>query len=136
MKKLNENFMLLETVENLPVNNMYNVVLHDDYLEIKNLLGKFTLKYDQITDVFYGLQTEITEKSKSVIGRAVAGGLLFGGAGAVLGAISGLGNKEKKIQKYMFIISYDENKFITFEDTRKYKGVDVAKKLKELCNIA
>lgn len=128
---IKENFLLLETVENLPVNNMYKLSLDNDCVLIKNLLGKFSIPYEQITDVYYGLQSEIVEKSKSVIGRAVAGGILFGGVGAVVGAVSGVGNKSKTVKKFVFIISYDEDKFITFEDTRMYKGVDFAKKLKE-----
>ena len=33
--------------------------------------------------------------------------------------------------KFVFIISYDNDKFITFEEPRMYKGVDFAKKIKE-----
>ena len=120
---------------------MYDVALYDDHLTIKLPLGKqdTTLKYSQITDVFYGLQTEIVTTGKSVIGRAVAGGLLFGGVGAVVGAVSGSGTKQKKERRFYFIISYTssagEDKFIRFEDTRLYRGSKVAAKLKELCNI-
>lgn len=121
---------------------MYDVALYDDHLTIKLPLGKqdATLKYSQITDVFYGLQTEIVTTGKSVIGRAVAGGLLFGGVGAVVGAVSGSGTKQKKERRFYFIISYTssagEDKFIRFEDTRLYRGSKVAAKLKELCNIS
>lgn len=121
---------------------MYDVALYDDHLTIKLPLGKqdTTLKYSQITDVFYGLQTEIVTTGKSVIGRAVAGGLLFGGVGAVVGAVSGSGTKQKKERRFYFIISYTssagEDKFIQFEDTRLYRGSKVAAKLKELCNIS
>lgn len=120
---------------------MYDVALYDDHLTIKLPLGKqdATLNYSQITDVFYGLQTEIVTTGKSVIGRAVAGGLLFGGVGAVVGAVSGSGTKQKKERRFYFIISYTssagEDKFIRFEDTRLYRGSKVAAKLKELCNI-
>ena len=59
--------------------------------------------------------------------------------GAVVGAVSGTGTKQKKEHKFYFIISYTsstgEDKFIQFEDTRLYKGAKVAAKLKELCNI-
>jgi len=36
------------------------------------------------------------QQSKSVVGRAIVGGLLFGGAGAVVGAISGTNGEKKK----------------------------------------
>lgn len=133
---ISDYFKLTQDVAHLKADNMYDVALYDDYLEIA---AKVKLKYDQITDVYYGLQTEITEKSKSVIGRAVAGGLLFGGVGAVVGAVSGTGTKDVKSKKFMFIISYTsssgEDAFISFEDTRMYKGVKVANKLKELAKI-
>ncbi len=121
--------------------DMVDVALYDDYLIIKSpiLKQEIKLNYNQITDVFYGLETEIIEKNKSVIGRAVAGGLLFGGVGAIVGGVSGTGTKEKKERHFYFIISYTsstgEDKFIQFEDTRLYRGVKVANKLKELCNI-
>lgn len=138
---ISDAFKLVETHANLTKDLMYDVALYDDHLTIKIPLGKqeATLKYSQITDVFYGMETEIVSKSKSVIGRAVTGGLLFGGIGAVVGGISGTGTKEKKERHFYFVISYTsstgEDKFIQFEDTRLYKGSKVAAKLKELCNI-
>lgn len=138
---ISDAFKLCETHANLTKDLMYDVALYDDHLTIKVAFGKqeATLKYSQITDVFYGLETEIVEKNKSVIGRAVAGGLLFGGIGAVVGGISGTGTKAKKERHFYFIISYTssagEEKFIQFEDTRLYKGVKVAGELKRLCNI-
>jgi orotidine-5'-phosphate decarboxylase len=80
--------MLLEDVGGLKKGWAIDVSLYDDHLELKNFAVKqpITLKYSQITDVFHGYTTEIQEKEKSVIGRAVAGGLLFGGVGAVVGA--------------------------------------------------
>lgn len=121
--------------------DMVDVALYEDHLIIMSpvLKQEIKLNYSQVTDVYYGLETEIVEKNKSVIGRAVAGGLLFGGIGAVVGGISGTGTKGKKERHFYFIISYTsstgEDNFIQFEDTRLYKGVKVAKKLKELCNV-
>lgn len=138
---ISDAFKLCENHANLTKDLMYDIALYDDHLNIKVCLGKqeATLNYSQITDVFYGLETEVTQVSKSVIGRAVAGGLLFGGVGAVVGGISGTGTKAKKEHHFYFIISYTsstgEDKFIQFEDVRLYKGAKVAAKLKELCNI-
>ena len=122
--------------------DVVDVALFDDHLELKANLKKhepITLQYSQITDVFYGLETEVVEKNRSVIGRAVAGGLLFGGVGAVVGGMSGVGKKEKKVTKLLFIISYTskdgEDAFLQFEDTRRYKGPKLAAKLRELCGI-
>lgn len=139
---ISDAFKLCEAHANLQANLMYDVALYDDHLTIKMAMGKqeATLNYNQITDVFYGLQTEVVNVSKSPIGRAVAGGLLFGGVGAVVGAVSGAGTKEKKERHFYFIISYTsssgEDKFIQFEDTRLYRGSKVAAELKRLCNIS
>lgn len=134
---ISEYFKLLEDVGGLGKNNAVNVVLYDDYLALSNAMVKqpITLNYSQITDVFHGYNTYETDKS--IIGRAVAGGLLFGGAGAVVGAMTA--NGKKTVQKLMFIISYTSSKgeecFLLFEDTRKYKGKKLSDKLKELCGI-
>ena len=138
---ISDYFKLTDTLGVYNSGDMVDVALYDDHLIIMSpiLKQEIKLNYDQITDVFYGLETEVIEKNKSVIGRAVAGGLLFGGIGAVVGGISGTGTKAKKERHFYFIISYTssngEDKFIQFEDTRLYKGVKVANKLKELCNV-
>ena len=138
---IKDNFKLIQSVGGLPECNMYAVSLYDDKLTIKAPLIKTTveLKYEQITDVFYGLETEITTHNKSVIKRALVGGLLFGGLGAVVGAVDGTGKKNKKSKHFYFIISYKsssgEDAYIQFEDTRLHLGSVVAKKLKELCGI-
>lgn len=119
---------------------MYDVALYDDHLEITSMQKrKLLLNYDQITDVFYGFETELVEKPKSVIGRAAVGGILFGGVGAIVGAASGTGTKTEKELHRCFIISYTssdgEDKYMQFEDTRKYKGNKLYKKLKNLAHV-
>lgn len=117
------------------------ISMFEDHLELCPLMSKqpISLLYDQITDVYYGFEEEIKEKNKSVIGRAVAGGLLFGGVGAIVGAASGTGKKQQKEIKRVFVISYTsssgEDHFLQFEDSRAFKGQKLANKLKELCNI-
>ena len=138
---ISDYFKLLDDLGKNSSGDAVDVALYNDHLIIKGGLNKqeITLNYNQITDVFYGYKTEIVESNKSVIGRAVAGGLLFGGVGAVVGAVSGTGPKEKKETGLYFIISYKssngENAFLRFEDTRRYRGKKVAAELKKLCNI-
>lgn len=122
--------------------NAVDVALYSDHLELQNGVGNkdtATLAYSQITDIFYGSKTQLQLKEKSPIARAVAGGLLFGSTGAFVGALSGLGKKEKKVPKFFFIIRYmtvdGQEAFLPFEDTRLYKGPKVAAKLRELCGI-
>lgn len=138
---ISDYFMLLQDVGQLKANNAVDVALYEDHLALSAPMSKqpVTLNYSQITDVYYGIETEIVEKGKSPIGRAALGGLLFGNVGAVVGAASGIGAKQKKEYKHIFVIGYTsssgQESFLQFEDTRKYKGEKIAKKLKELCGI-
>lgn len=63
---------------------------------------------------------------------------MFGGAGAIVGAMTA-DKKEKKESHLYFIISYissaGEEKYIQFEDTRMYKGKKVAKQLMDMCGV-
>lgn len=120
-----------------------DVALYDDHLELQKGVGNknvATLAYSQITDVFYGSDVQVLVKEKSPIARAVAGGLLFGSAGAMIGAVSGVGKKEKKVRKFLLIIRYvsadGQESFLTFQDTRLYKGPKIAAKLRQLCGLA
>lgn len=139
---ISDNFVLLESVGQLKTGQTVDVALYDDHLALTapfTKIAPISLRYSQITDVYYGIQSEIVRKNKSPIARAVVGGLLFGGVGAVVGAVSGVEAKNKKVDKFVFIISYTasdgEEKFLAFEDTRLYKGPKLTKKLKELCGI-
>lgn len=138
---ISDYFMLLHDVGQLKADNMIEVSLYDDHLTLSAPMSKqpITLDYRKITDVYYGFETEIKEKNKSVIGRAAAGGFIFGPVGAVVGAISGTGKKEETEIRRVFVISYSpsngEESFLRFYDTRCYKGKKVAKMLKELCGI-
>ena len=138
---ISEYFTLLHDLGQFKANNAVEVSLYDDHLTISAPMSKqpISLPYRQITDVYYGIETEIKEKGKSPIGRAAIGGLLFGGYGAVVGAVSGQGSKQKKEYKHMFIISYRSKSgadgFLQFEDKRQFKGAKLAKYLKNLCGI-
>lgn len=139
---ISEMFQLVEQHANLQPNWAYEVLLFEDHLMIKQKVGgkeQATLKYSQITDVFHGYKTEIVNCPGSPIKRAVAGGLLFGGVGAVVGAITADKDKTKKENHLYFIISYTsstgEDRYIQFEDTRLHKGKKLANTLMQLCNI-
>lgn len=136
---ISEHFKLLENVVMFSKGYMYEVALYDTYLEITSLQKKtVTLNYNQITDVFYGVETELKNKPKSVIGRAAIGGLLFGTTGAIVGAISG--NNQTKERHFYFIISYvgsdGADKYLQFEDTRLFKGLKLSQKLKEFTDTS
>lgn len=139
---ISDYFPILHDLGQLKTGYSVDVALYSDHLTLTAPVYKtepITLDYGQITDVYYGLESEIIVKNKSVIGRAAAGGLVFGPVGAIVGAISGLGEKEQKKKRLLFLISYvsssGEQSYLRFEDTRQYKGRKVAEKLQELCHI-
>ena len=139
---ISEMFQLVEQHATLPAGWNYEVLLFEDHLMIKQKLGgkaQATLNYSQITDVFHGYKTEIVNRPGSPIKRAVAGGLLFGGVGAVVGAISADKDRTKTESHLYFIISYTsstgDDQYIQFEDTRMFKGKKLANTLMQLCNI-
>jgi hypothetical protein len=131
------------TFKNVETNTIFNLELLEDRLQIGIPLAKVdqlkTLRYDQIKDVVYTSDIQTISKSKSPIGRAIAGGLLFGGTGAIVGAISGVGTKEKKEYKFYLIINYTsktgEDKFLQYEDQSLNAGLKFSKLLKEKANI-
>ncbi len=138
---ISDYFQSTQKQAGLTIGEMCDVAIFDDHIELEGTIhkNKARLSLEQITDVYYGVETEIIQKSKSVIGRAVTGGLLLGGMGAVVGAASGVSPKQKKKHHFIFIISYTSSdgsdQFLQFEDTRLYKGAKVAKTLKEQCNF-
>ena len=123
----------MEAHNDMQPNWFYEVTLFDDYLRIKQKVGgkaEMMLEYGRITDVFWGRQSEIVEKKQSPIARAFVGGFLFGGAGAIVGAMTA-GTKEKTLNRTCFLISYDDDKIIQFEDAvASLQGKRVAEELK------
>jgi len=85
-----------------------HVLLHEKGIKI---CGSFFIEYlrihnSQIESITQLKGTEL--KDKSVIKRAIVGGILTGGVGAVVGGMSGLGSK--KVESYYLIINYwDKN---------------------------
>lgn len=64
----------------------------------------------------------------SVIGRAVIGGILFGSAGAIIGAMTA---EEKKRKKYFYVINYDEQAIILDDNGSNFNSFKFQKKLNE-----
>ena len=68
---------------------------------------KISLK--DISNVAIISDKELIEKDKSVIGRGVVGSVLFGGAGLILGGLSGLQKKQVVQNIDYLIINYKSN---------------------------
>lgn len=77
------------------------------------------LNYNQIVAANVITEKEIIESDKSVVGRAVVGGVLLGPLGAIVGGMSGIGNKTKASTHYFMVINYKSNtgetKILSFE---------------------
>lgn len=85
------------------------ISLLPDQIEIRQIIGGkgvAYLSYNQVTAAAKVNEQEISESDKSVVGRAVVGGVLLGPLGAVVGGMSGIGKKQKKVYKDYFVINY------------------------------
>lgn len=104
-------FAFIDGIDNLfPVNRETVDVTIDrskGKLIIESCLSKKRVAYlalDKVTDVRDMTDVQIQEVEKSVIGRAVVGGLLMGPLGSIIGGMSGLSGKKKVKSKHHFVI--------------------------------
>lgn len=77
------------------------------------------LRYEQIINIGSITEEEIIEKNKSTVGRALAGGLLLGPLGAIVGGMSGIGTNKSNKTTYYMVINYksleEETKALSFK---------------------
>ncbi len=135
-----------------PINNFLvfspltptELALYNDHLTLRMPVSKnktiYSVGYNQINDIFFGVESDIVKVNKSPIGRAIAGGILFGNTGAIVGAASGIGEKSKINYHHSLIISYinsnGQEGFISLEDTNYgMTGKKTYKKLLQLTGI-
>lgn len=85
-----------------------DVLAHTNGICIMGGLTPFYISYQQIIDMKFISHKQLINEDKSVIGRAVVGGLLLGPLGAVVGGISGVGSKTKTIGNYYFVINFND----------------------------
>jgi predicted ATP-dependent serine protease len=83
------------------------VILHTHGIKVvKGLTTFYPIHNSQIISLKQTSQEELSKTDKSVIGRAVVGGLILGPLGAIVGGMSGIGNKEKLKNKHYLVINY------------------------------
>jgi len=82
--------------------------LYPDKLIIsdKNKKNSYKIRMENIVDIKVKTETEISEQERNVLARAVAGGLLFGGVGAIVGGMSGIPPKKIKMIHDFLIVDY------------------------------
>lgn len=82
------------------------VYIHTHGLEIEGGFEFYRIHNSQIINLEKTTENELIKMDKSVIGRAVVGGLILGPLGAIIGGISGIGTKEKISEKNYLIINF------------------------------
>lgn len=108
-------------IDGLPVDTdgIVNVTCNSEEIIIEELKAKivkqyvantFRIKLENVLDIIVADKKEIVNQNKSVIGRGAAGALVFGPVGAMLGGMSALGAKQKKISAGKFLVISYRNK--------------------------
>lgn len=107
-------------VNGLPIaeNLLCEVFSYPDRIDFKAGTTEIKLSRDKITDMCIKTDTDIQQQSVSSIGGAVAGAMLFGTLGAVIGGR--VKNKKVKTSTDYLIITYQS------EDELKYIGFDIS----------
>ena len=125
--------------EGLDIREEANCILkitnyHLKYCDIRGqVIKEISLK--DIINVGVINDKHLKEKNKSVIGRGIAGGLLFGGVGLVLGGLSGTGTKQIKEDVQYIVVNYNENnenKVISVYVNGAFSGTSFVKKLNNI----
>lgn len=98
------------------------IIKEEDQFEIIAGGNKFSLKKEKITDISVKTDTEIQTQYVSSVGGAIAGGMVFGPLGAIVGGRA----KKKKTSTvdYYLIFTYHSNGEISYAS---FKILDVEK---------
>lgn len=112
---LDEMFREKELVDIIWDGNQDKVIFQSRFMDRNKEKHTANLPVGKIKIAKFVSEKEIIEQQKSVGGRAVVGGLLLGPLGAIVGGMSGVGNKQKTKRTNYIIFNYDEDKVITFE---------------------
>lgn len=83
-----------------------NVLAHTNGICINSGLDFFYIAHEQLIDMKFITHKQLMSEKKSVIGRAVVGGVLLGPLAAVVGGLSGIGTKTKSIGNYLLVITF------------------------------
>lgn len=114
-------------ISGLPIveDTLCEVYSFPDRLDFKAGTTEITLSKDKITDMSIKTDTEIQNHAVSSVGGAVAGAMLFGAIGAVIGGRA-KNKKVKTVTKYLIIIYLcdTEPKFIIFDIKNNPQSAD------------
>lgn len=83
-----------------------SILAHTNGICIVSGINFFYISHEQLIDMKFTTHKQLVTEEKSVIGRAVVGGLLLGPLAAVVGGISGIGSKTKTLGNYLLIVNF------------------------------
>ena len=87
------------------------VTLHTHGIQVnQGLITFYPIHYSQIISLKQTSLEELTKTDKSIVGRAVVGGLILGPLGAIVGGMTGIGNKEKSVNIHYLVMNYWDTK--------------------------
>jgi len=92
--------------EGIPFMNqgaLVNIYLYPDKITVGD---KHIIPFKDIKNLSVCTEKEVQEKSRSVIGRGVVGGVLLGPVGAIVGGLSGVKNKQTTKETCYLVIDY------------------------------
>jgi hypothetical protein len=108
---------IVNVIDGLPVDEKAEIHLEfdQDFFIVEEIgrkgfkshvINEYKIPLNNIMDTTLTTQKELIERQKSVIGRGVVGGFLFGPAGLILGGMSGIGSKQKTKHNDIYVISF------------------------------
>ena len=103
-------FLYLSGLNSIEEDSMVLIVIVANQLVIKKDKTTIlkTIELNEIKSIKPLSENTITEKEKSVIARALAGGLIFGVVGAVVGGMSGIGTKKEMKTEHFIKITLND----------------------------
>lgn len=121
-------------VPHLSESSLTSIFITSENLIIESGNRKFHLPMDSLTAAEFLTKTDLLKKDKTVIGRGIVGGLVLGPLGAIVGGMSGIGQKHNK-GNYL-VLNYrssdnEEIKVIIFDIKNIIYAQKLAKKLTE-----
>ncbi len=114
----------LPITENMPC----EISSYPDRIEFESGTTKISLSRQKITDMCVKTDTEIQQQAVSSIGGAIAGGVMFGPLGAIIGGRA-KNKKVKTVTKYLIITYINDNEEI------KYIGFDIQNNIMPACKL-
>jgi hypothetical protein len=94
-------------IEEIPTGKI-KIILHTHGIKVANsfYVKLIEIHNSQIISIKQTTRAELQSIDKSVVGRAVVGGLILGPLGAVIGGMSGIGSNQKLQDKSFLVINY------------------------------